>query len=63
MPTLEPIRRRPYVGKAPVISCMLASAWRTTCALDNAPLTRESALAWIEQPEWGQRLDALKAVM
>ena len=62
MPTLEPIRRRPFVGKAPVISCMLATAWRTTRALDKGPLTRDSAVAWIENPEWGGRLDALKAV-
>ena len=62
MPTLEPIRWRPFVGKAPVISCMLATAWRTTRALDKGPLTRDSAVAWIENPEWGGRLDALKAV-
>ena len=62
MPTLEPIRRRPFVGKAPVISCMRATAWRTTRALDKGPLTRDSAVAWIENPEWGGRLDALKAV-
>jgi|LNFM01.1.fsa_nt_gb maleate isomerase len=63
MPTLEPIRRRPFVHGAPVISCMLATAWRTTRALDKGPLTRESALAWIENPKWGPRLDDLKAVM
>lgn len=62
MPTLEPIRRRPVVRNAPVISCMLATAWRTTMALANAPLTRESAMRWIVDPEWGPRLDALKAV-
>jgi maleate isomerase len=60
MPTLEPIRRRPFVGAAPVISCMLATAWRTTAALDKTPLTRASVLRWIENPEWGPRLDALK---
>ena len=63
MPTLEPIRRRPYVHGAPVISCMLATAWRTTRALDKGALTRESALAWIENPKWGARLDELKAVL
>ncbi len=63
MPTLEPIRRRPFVHGAPVISCMLATAWRTTRALDKGALTRDSALAWIENPAWGTRLDALKAVM
>lgn len=63
MPTLEPIRRRPFIGKAPVISCMLATAWRTTAALDRAPLTRKSVLRWLEDPEWGPRLDALKRVV
>jgi maleate isomerase len=62
MPTLEPIRRRPAVRNAPVISCMLATAWRTTMALTGAPLTRESAMRWIVDPEWGPRLDALKSV-
>ena len=62
MPTLEPIRRRPFVGRAPVISCMLATAWRTTSALAKSPLTRASALAWIENPAWGPRLDELKAL-
>jgi maleate isomerase len=61
MPTLEPIRRRPFVGKAPVISCMLATAWRTVTALDKSPPTRESALAWVCDPAWGPRFDALKA--
>jgi maleate isomerase len=63
MPTLEPIRRRPFVHGAPVISCMLATAWRTTCALDKRPLTRESALLWLDDPKWGPRLDELKAVL
>ena len=63
MPTLEPIRRRPFVHGAPVISCMLATAWRTTRALDKGELTRESALAWIQNPKWGARLDELKAVL
>jgi maleate isomerase len=62
MPTLEPIRRRPFVGKAPVISCMLATAWRTVSALAKSELSRESALAWIENPAWGPRLDQLKTV-
>ncbi len=63
MPTLEPIRRRPYVGRAPVISCMLATAWRTVAALDGGQPTRASAIAWIENPKWGPRLDELKAVI
>ncbi len=62
MPTLEAIRRRPHVRGAPVISCMLATAWRTTLALDNAEPTPQGALRWITDPAWGPRLDALKAL-
>lgn len=62
MPTLAPIRQRPFVRGAPVISCMLATAWRTTMALAKAPLTRESALAWVDNPAWGPRMDELGAV-
>lgn len=61
MPTLGPIRCRPFVGRAPVISCMLATGWRTTSALSKAALTRENALAWVDNPAWGPRLDALKS--
>ena len=58
MPTLEAIRQRPRIGRAPVLSCMLATAWRTVAALDRAPLTRDSVLAWIDRPHWAARLVA-----
>jgi maleate isomerase len=56
MVTLEAILRRPFVGRAPVLSCMLATGWRTVTALARGPLDRAGMLAWIEQPHWAARL-------
>lgn len=60
MPTLAPIRAHPRVGGAPVVSCMLALAWRTVRVMAKAPADRESLLAWIEgaqsPPHWHARL-------
>ena len=56
MVTLEAILLRPRVGRAPVLSCMLATGWRVIAALDKAPLDRESVLAWIDKPRWGPRM-------
>jgi maleate cis-trans isomerase len=58
MPTLQPILEKPRAGGVPVISCMLATAWRSVLALDGLPPTRESVLAWIDGPEWSGRLRA-----
>jgi maleate cis-trans isomerase len=56
MPTLEPILRSPMVAGAPVLSCMLATAWRTVCAVGGQAPDGPSLLAWIRDPEWGPRL-------
>ena len=55
MPTLRPILDKPRAGGAPVLSCMLATAWRTVALLDGAAATREGVLAWIDGPEWAGR--------
>jgi hypothetical protein len=58
MPTLAPIRRTPFHGGVPVLSCMLALAWRATCALDGAAPDAESLLAWVRAEGWGARHEA-----
>jgi maleate cis-trans isomerase len=58
MPTLLPIRRTPFHGGVPVLSCMLALAWRSQCALDGAPPTRDNLLAWVRGEGWGARYEA-----
>lgn len=62
MPTLEPILATPKIGRAPVLSCMLATAWRTTLALDHATPSRENLLAWINRPEWEHRFRGILSV-
>ena len=55
MPTLEPILARPFHGAAPVLSCMLATAWRATGALEKRAPTREGLLAFVHGTVWGGR--------
>jgi maleate isomerase len=52
MPTLAPILQKPRAGGAPVLSCMLATAWRSVLAISREPPTAESLLAWIDNPFW-----------
>lgn len=58
MPTLRPILEKPRVGNAMVLSCMLATAWRTALVLNGAPPDAASLHAWVDTPEWADRLRA-----
>ncbi|MDP3416012.1 hypothetical protein [Falsiroseomonas sp.] len=55
MPTLGPILGQPFVGEAPVTSCMHALAWRSVCAVTKQPPDAESFLAWVRGEGWGAR--------
>lgn len=55
MPTLAPIHQTPFHGGVPVLSCMLALAWRSVCALHRVEPARESLLAWVRGEGWGAR--------
>ena len=57
MPTLGPILGRPFVGVAPVTSCMHALAWRSVCAVTREEPTRENFLAWVRGEGWGARYE------
>lgn len=57
MPTLAPIRAHPLVGGAPVLSCMLALAWRTVRAMGKAPADRASLMGWVRGAHWAPRLE------
>ena len=61
MVTLEAILLCPRIGRAPVLSCMLATGWRTVMALNGAPRDRASVLAWIDEPHWARRMRAFIA--
>lgn len=53
MPTLRAILDTPFVGKAPVLSCMLCLAWRTIAALDGRTPDAANLLAWVRAEPWG----------
>jgi maleate isomerase len=56
MPTLDAIARTPFVGRAPVLSCMLCLAWKGV-ALRHAPSnTAEALLDWIQGGRWKEML-------
>lgn len=53
MPTLRPILERPFVGRAPVLSCMLATAWRGVAAMQGRAPERDDLVRWIRAETWG----------
>ena len=53
MPTLLPILERPFLGRAPVLSCMLCIAWRMVQSAAGAPADAESLLHWVRATHWG----------
>jgi maleate isomerase len=55
MPTLAPILRTPFHGGVPVLSCMLALAWRSMAVLDGVDPSRAALLAWVRGEGWGAR--------
>ncbi len=55
MPTLGPILGQPFVGRAPVTSCMHALAWRSIRAVTKQAPDAESLLAWVRGEGWGAR--------
>lgn len=55
MPTLAPILGQPFVGDAPVTSCMHALAWRSICAVDRAAPDAAGFLRWVRGDGWGAR--------
>ncbi|MEJ2120318.1 MAG: hypothetical protein P8Z76_06320 [Alphaproteobacteria bacterium] len=58
VPTLGPIRQTANSDGPPVLSSMLALAWRTIAALDGRPPERGDLLGWISGERWGQRFAA-----
>jgi maleate cis-trans isomerase len=58
MPTLGPILGQPFVGAAPVTSCMHALAWRTIRALEGQPADAGSLLAFVRGEGWRERYAA-----
>lgn len=56
MPTLAPIMARPRVGSAPVLSCMVALAWRATLGARWDEPDRDSLMTMLDEGIWRERL-------
>ena len=56
MPTLGAILATPQVDGAPVLSCMLALAWRCVGNLEGVGCSAASLLAWIGGSDWRKRM-------
>jgi maleate cis-trans isomerase len=63
MPTLRPILARPRAGQAPVVSCMLALAWRSVAAVDGRAPEAADLLRWVDGAHWGPRYRALREAL
>jgi len=58
MPTLEPILKRPEVGGAPVMSCMLCLGWASIDAVRGQRPDARALRDFIRGRDWGPRLMA-----
>lgn len=56
MPTLDAIASMPFIGKTPVVSCMLCLGWKAVALHDAATNTREGFLAWLQNGGWKDAL-------
>jgi maleate cis-trans isomerase len=61
MPTLRPILKHGRWGGAPVLSCMLALAWRSVEALSRGRADAGSLAPWIGGRDWRGRWEARAA--
>ncbi|WP_376087253.1 hypothetical protein ACE7GA_13600 [Roseomonas sp. CCTCC AB2023176] len=55
MPTLRPILKHGRLGGAPVLSCMLALAWRSVEALTQGQADARSLEGWLGGADWRGR--------
>jgi maleate cis-trans isomerase len=58
MPTLGTILKRPNVGSAVVVSCMLCLGWAAIDAVTHQAPRREALLQFARGTDWGARLEA-----
>lgn len=56
LPSLRPIRDRPLVGGAPLLSCMLCIAWRMAGLARGIEPDRDDLMSWVRAEHWGARL-------
>lgn len=60
MPTLDAIAAMPFVGKAPVLSCMLNLGWKYLALRDKAADSEAGVLAEVKGGSWARPLARLR---
>lgn len=63
MPSLDAIAELPFLGEAPVLSCMLCLGWKYEALRDPAIDSREGVLDWVRGRSWAPRLRAMRAAV
>lgn len=63
MPTLDAIAELPFLGKAPVLSCMLCLGWKYEALRDESLNTREGVLDWVKGRTWAPKTRAMRAAL
>ena len=61
MPTLDAIARQPFIGSAPVLSCMLCLAWKFAALRDASQDNGQAVRAWVEGKHWTKRLEMARS--
>lgn len=62
MPTLDAIAAKPFVGKAPVLSCMLCLGWKALAVSDEGTNTRQALRDWVSGNGWKESLARARRV-
>lgn len=60
MPTLDAILAKPFVGKAPVLSCMLCLGWKFAAMRDASLDNADGVLSFVRGDGWGTRLSQMR---
>ncbi|CAH1649748.1 Maleate isomerase [Hyphomicrobiales bacterium] len=61
MPTLDAIAHVPFIGRAPVLSCMLCVGWKAIALRDPGMATRDGLISWVGGEGWSERLARSRA--
>lgn len=63
MPTLDAIAAQPFLGKAPVLSCMLCLGWHAAALVDPEFDGKAGLLDWVRGGTWKEALRRSRGVV
>ncbi len=63
MPTLDAIAAQPFLGKTPVLSCMLCLGWHAAALVDPEFGSKDGLLNWVRGGTWKEALHRSRGVV